>query len=215
MSRVPGAFATVQDRIIAPGKQLFADNKESLSKFVSKKTSTVDRQQLINEDENPSGRLDVDSSDLYSYEGTTSSIAVHRNKVLNQFDKCACCRCAKRWQLAILANIGFIVVFGIRCNFGAAKNHMARNYTDPYGVKHEREFHWTRNELGVMESSFFYGYLITQIPGGFFAAKFAPNKLFGLAIGAASFFNLFLPMAFNSHSDMFVVVIQVAQGLAQ
>lgn len=43
-------------------------------------------------------------------------------------------------------------------------------------VLQEREFHWSRNELGVMESAFFYGYLITQIPGGFLAAKFAPNK---------------------------------------
>jgi hypothetical protein len=32
MSRLPAAFATMQDRVIAPGKQLFADNKESLSK---------------------------------------------------------------------------------------------------------------------------------------------------------------------------------------
>lgn len=27
-----------------------------------------------------------------------------------------------------------------------------------------------------MESSFFYGYLITQVPAGFFAAKFPANK---------------------------------------
>lgn len=39
-----------------------------------------------------------------------------------------------------------------------------------------REFNWTLTELGVMESSFFYGYLLTQIPAGFLAAKFAPNK---------------------------------------
>jgi ACS family sodium-dependent inorganic phosphate cotransporter-like MFS transporter 6/7/8 len=30
--------------------------------------------------------------------------------------------------------------------------------------------------LGVIESSFFYGYLITQIPAGFLAAKFPANK---------------------------------------
>ncbi|VDK28990.1 unnamed protein product [Anisakis simplex] len=91
-------------------------------------------------------------------------------------DQCSCCKCRKRWQLAILANIGFLIVFGIRCNFGAAKTHMARNYVDPWGREHMKEFNWTITELGVMESSFFYGYLVTQIPAGFLAAKFAPNK---------------------------------------
>uniref|UniRef100_A0A0M3IKK3 MFS domain-containing protein n=1 Tax=Ascaris lumbricoides TaxID=6252 RepID=A0A0M3IKK3_ASCLU len=108
-----------------------------------------------------------------------------------------------------------MIVFGIRCNFGAAKNHMARNYTDPWGRQHVREFNWTRTELGVMESSFFYGYLVTQIPAGFLAAKFAPNKLFGLAIGLASFFNILLPFAFRTKSDTLVAIIQIMQGLVQ
>ncbi|KJH40351.1 hypothetical protein DICVIV_13702 [Dictyocaulus viviparus] len=54
-------------------------------------------------------------------------------------DNAQCCNCRKRWQLAILANIGFMIVFGIRCNFGAAKNHMFKNYTDPWGRRHDRE----------------------------------------------------------------------------
>lgn len=51
-------------------------------------------------------------------------------------EQCSCCNCAKRWQLAILANFGFLIVFGIRCNFGAAKNHMAHDYVDPWGKQH-------------------------------------------------------------------------------
>ncbi|EFO20289.1 hypothetical protein LOAG_08196 [Loa loa] len=42
----------------------------------------------------------------------------------------------KRWQIAILANIGFVIVFGIRCNFGAAKGRMINNFTDPFGNNH-------------------------------------------------------------------------------
>jgi ACS family sodium-dependent inorganic phosphate cotransporter-like MFS transporter 6/7/8 len=70
-----------------------------------------------------------------------------------------------------------MIVFGVRCNFGAAKNYMGRDYVDPWGKRHHGEFNWTRAELGVMESSFFYGYLVTQIPAGFLAAKFPANKL--------------------------------------
>uniref|UniRef100_A0A915P999 Major facilitator superfamily (MFS) profile domain-containing protein n=1 Tax=Meloidogyne floridensis TaxID=298350 RepID=A0A915P999_9BILA len=121
-------------------------------------------------------------------------------------------------QLAILANLGFLIVFGIRCNFGAAKNHMSRDFYDPWGKKHKHSFNWTSAELGVMESSFFYGYLITQIPAGFLVKP--PNslqisKMFGLAIGGASFLNLLLPYSFHSHSDFMVAIVQISQGLVQ
>uniref|UniRef100_A0A915MWE0 Major facilitator superfamily (MFS) profile domain-containing protein n=1 Tax=Meloidogyne javanica TaxID=6303 RepID=A0A915MWE0_MELJA len=118
----------------------------------------------------------------------------------------------------ILANLGFLIVFGIRCNFGAAKNHMSRDFYDPWGKKHKHSFNWTSAELGVMESSFFYGYLITQIPAGFLVKP--PNslqisKMFGLAIGGASFLNLLLPYSFHSHSDFMVAIVQISQGLVQ
>ncbi|KAK6050696.1 transporter, major facilitator family protein, partial [Cooperia oncophora] len=77
------------------------------------------------------------------------------------------------------------------------------------------DFNWTRAELSVMESSFFYGYLITQIPAGFLAAKYPPNKLFGIAIGVASFLNILLPYGFKSKSDTLVAIIQILQGLVQ
>uniref|UniRef100_A0A183BYY3 MFS domain-containing protein n=1 Tax=Globodera pallida TaxID=36090 RepID=A0A183BYY3_GLOPA len=145
----------------------------------------------------------------------SEALHVHGNLMLRMAEQCRMCRCWKRWQLAILANIGFMIVFGIRCNFGAAKNHMSKDYIDPWGNKHRHSYNWTSAELGVMESSFFYGYLITQIPAGFLAAKFAANKMFGVAIGGASFLNILLPYAFRSRSDTMVALVQIAQGLVQ
>ncbi|PIO63340.1 hypothetical protein TELCIR_15059 [Teladorsagia circumcincta] len=141
--------------------------------------------------------------------------AVKPSAEIQMMENAQCCACRKRWQLAILANIGFMIVFGIRCNFGAAKNHMFKNYTDPWGRHHVHDFNWTRAELSVMESSFFYGYLVTQIPAGFLAAKYPPNKLFGIAIGVASFLNILLPYGFKSKSDTLVALIQILQGLVQ
>ncbi|WKX99475.1 hypothetical protein Q1695_014394 [Nippostrongylus brasiliensis] len=156
-----------------------------------------------------------EGTNVYAYDQTADGMQVHANKVLQMVENAQCCACRKRWQLAILANIGFMIVFGIRCNFGAAKNHMFKNYTDPWGHHHVHDFNWTRAELSVMESSFFYGYLVTQIPAGFLAAKYPPNKLFGIAIGVASFLNVLLPYGFRSKSDTLVAVIQILQGLVQ
>uniref|UniRef100_A0A915PS87 Major facilitator superfamily (MFS) profile domain-containing protein n=1 Tax=Setaria digitata TaxID=48799 RepID=A0A915PS87_9BILA len=162
-----------------------------------------------------SSEMGYELNEAMASKQSSVAMASASNKILDAVDQCSCCKCAKRWQLAILANFGFLIVFGIRCNFGAAKNHMARDYTDPWGKHHRREFNWTLTELGVMESSFFYGYLVTQIPAGFLAAKFAPNKLFGLAIGLASFFNILLPFAFNANNDTLIATIQILQGLVQ
>uniref|UniRef100_A0A0K0F7P0 Vesicular glutamate transporter (inferred by orthology to a D. melanogaster protein) n=1 Tax=Strongyloides venezuelensis TaxID=75913 RepID=A0A0K0F7P0_STRVS len=121
-----------------------------------------------------------------------------------------------RWQIAIMANIGFLIAFGIRCNFGAAKTRMITNFTDLNGVTHPKEFHWTASQLGLLESSFFYGYAASQIPGGLLAAKFAPNILFGLSVSIASLINIAIPIALYYHpsTDGVVVALQIAQGLS-
>ncbi|MCP9259616.1 Vesicular glutamate transporter 1 [Dirofilaria immitis] len=85
-----------------------------------------------------------------------------------------------------------------------------------FGAHSTQQFYWSPTELGFMESSFFYGYAITQIPGGMLAAKFAPNLLFGFSILIAAVLNLFLALALNAHpyTDFIVIAIQVCQGLS-
>ncbi|KAH7731375.1 EAT-4 protein [Aphelenchoides avenae] len=191
--QVPLTFGSVQSRFVEPSKQFFNNYSQPISRFFSKQEGYQDPQNgaaaalngssatnpfVNNHDQN--NHTDDRKPEIYELDGATldraAALEVNSNAILKASENLACCKCRKRWQLAILANIGFMIVFGIRCNFGAAKNHMFRDYTDPWGVKHNREFNWTRGEVGVMESSFFYGYLITQIPAGFLAAKFAANK---------------------------------------
>ena len=43
-----------------------------------------------------------------------------------------------RWQISLLAHVGFAIAFGIRSNFGVAKNRMTSNFTDAYGYIHVR-----------------------------------------------------------------------------
>ncbi|VDN27322.1 unnamed protein product [Gongylonema pulchrum] len=114
------------------------------------------------------------------------NLAEKTKKLANyKFDVCFLKK--KRWQIALLANIGFIIAFGIRCNFGAAKGRMINNFTDPFGNNHTQKFYWSPTELGVMESAFFYGYAITQIPGALTA---------------------------HPYTDFVVIAIQICQGLS-
>lgn len=38
------------------------------------------------------------------------------------------------------------------------------------------EFDWSPETIGVVDSSFFWGYLVTQIPGGFLATRYPANR---------------------------------------
>ena len=40
----------------------------------------------------------------------------------------------------------------------------------------EPEFQWTPETIGLVDSSFFWGYIITQVPGGFAAGRYPANK---------------------------------------
>lgn len=38
------------------------------------------------------------------------------------------------------------------------------------------QFDWDPETVGMIHGSFFWGYIVTQIPGGFICQKFAANR---------------------------------------
>ncbi|XP_046439302.1 vesicular glutamate transporter 1-like [Daphnia pulex] len=123
---------------------------------------------------------------------------------------CPCCSMTKRYTVAFLASIGFLISFGIRCNLGVAIVQMTANNTETG----EPEFDWTKRTIGLVDSSFFWGYLITQVPGGFLASKYAANKVFGSAIVVSACLNMLLPGAAKLHPVVFTLV-RILQGLVE
>ncbi|CAF1005875.1 unnamed protein product [Rotaria sordida] len=124
-----------------------------------------------------------------------------------------------RYQTAFLSSLGFLISFGIRCNMGVSVVAMTHNETEklPNGtIKLIKlaQFDWTPGIIGIVDSSFFWGYLITQVPGGYLAAKFPANHVFGFALGISSFLNLFIPFAAKIHYGV-VMILRILQGLVE
>ncbi|XP_014749356.1 PREDICTED: vesicular glutamate transporter 1 [Sturnus vulgaris] len=73
--------------------------------------------------------------------------------------------------------------------------------TGPYGINalQHAQFNWDPETVGMIHGSFFWGYIVTQIPGGFIAQKFAANRVFGLAIVSTSVLNMLIPSAARTH----------------
>lgn len=130
---------------------------------------------------------------------------------------CRCDFCARRYQLAVLSSLGFLISFGIRCNMGVAIVKMTKNETtddNGDGLLSPPEFTWTPETIGVVDSSFFWGYIITQVPGGYVASRLPATRIFGLAIGISAFLNLFIPGAAQVHYGL-VMAVRILQGLVE
>ncbi|XP_066601443.1 vesicular glutamate transporter 1 [Prorops nasuta] len=122
------------------------------------------------------------------------------------------CPClSKRYTVAVLACLGFVISFGMRCNMGMAKVLLQSNATKP---GNSMKFNWTVGVESMLDSSFFWGYLLTQVPGGFLASLYPANRIFGSAIVISSFLNLLVPGALKVHFTMDMCV-QVLKGLVE
>uniref|UniRef100_A0A673YAT8 Vesicular glutamate transporter 1 n=1 Tax=Salmo trutta TaxID=8032 RepID=A0A673YAT8_SALTR len=130
---------------------------------------------------------------------------------------CTCFGLPRRYIIAILSGLGFCISFGIRCNLGVAIVSMVNNQTIYKGDKPilvKAQFNWEPETVGMIHGSFFWGYIVTQIPGGFICQKFAANRVFGFAIVATSCLNMLIPSAARTHIAC-VILVRICQGLVE
>lgn len=70
-----------------------------------------------------------------------------------------------------------------------------------------------RGTISAIESAIFWGYFVTQIPGGLIAAAYPANKLFGAAIGSSCILNFFVPALYDNPTGL--IIVKVLQGLVE
>ncbi|XP_064652399.1 sialin-like [Lineus longissimus] len=140
-----------------------------------------------------------------------------------------------RYVLAWWAFCGFFVVYSLRVNLSVAMVAMV-NQTDtsdtnktgnnseaecsyPISSNSSRqdkpgEFNWSSTTTGVILGSFFYGYIVTQVPGGWIAARFGGKWVFGLGVLCTAVLTLVTPLAARYSVGLFIAV-RVLEGLGE
>ncbi|CAB4053966.1 SLC17A5 [Lepeophtheirus salmonis] len=87
------------------------------------------------------------------------------------------------------------------------------NYEEKYfnvGPK----FDWSEEQKNLILGSFFYGYVLTQIPGGYLAEKYGGKWLFGLGTLSTAILTILTPLA-ASLGITALVVLRIIEGLAE
>lgn len=121
----------------------------------------------------------------------------------------------KRYIIVILAFFGFFNVYSLRVNLSVAIVAMTENRSiiDDNGKESfVRDFDWDSKQKGLILSSFFYGYILTQLLGGFIAAKIGGNHVFGIGIGTTALLTLITPLA-AKHSLEMLLAVRIIEGI--
>ncbi|GAB0100081.1 hypothetical protein DMENIID0001_160640 [Sergentomyia squamirostris] len=121
----------------------------------------------------------------------------------------------RRYHVVLLITIGLFNLLGLRICLSVAVVVMRQkvNVTSEDGsVVEQQEFDWDSKELGIILSSFYYGYIATQIIGGILATRFGGHLVFGIGVGATAALTLLLPIAAKTHLAL-LYTVRILQGV--
>ncbi|KAJ3608792.1 hypothetical protein NHX12_023322 [Muraenolepis orangiensis] len=125
--------------------------------------------------------------------------------------------CSARYNLAGMMFLGFAVVYGLRVNVSVAMLAMVNNTdspgpspnssaggacplpfqdnsSEPEADKGPR-YPWNLDTQGWLLGAFFFGYLFTQIPGGYLAGRYGATLYLGMGVLCTAALTLLTPLA--------------------
>uniref|UniRef100_A0A3P8RQ50 Sialin n=1 Tax=Amphiprion percula TaxID=161767 RepID=A0A3P8RQ50_AMPPE len=140
--------------------------------------------------------------------------------------------CSARYMLAFLSSFGFFVVYFLRVNLSVAMVDMLNTthqtspnhsgsvcppHTSSPPPKHNHTagvYNWDSETQGWILGSFFYGYILTQIPGGYLAGRFGPKWLMGFGVLGTAVFTLLTPTAADLGAS-YLIAVRVLEGIGE
>lgn len=79
----------------------------------------------------------------------------------------------------------------------------------------ESLYDWSEKTQGLILSSFYWGYVITHLPGGVLAEKFGGKYTLGLGILSTGVFTLLTPLVVYYGNWQWLVALRVLEGLGE
>ncbi|XP_041979293.1 putative inorganic phosphate cotransporter isoform X2 [Aricia agestis] len=104
--------------------------------------------------------------------------------------------------------LALVLAFSMRVNMSLAIVAMTDTFSD-------NSFEWSIQTQSVVLSSFFWGYVILQIPGGELAARYGGMILITISIAVNSAVTLIIPVAAYYGGWKLLCACRVVQGLSQ
>ncbi|XP_073974944.1 putative inorganic phosphate cotransporter [Rhodnius prolixus] len=145
-------------------------------------------------------------------------------KVLN-----CCFFIPHRIYVCIIAFLGLTICYIMRFSFSMAMTEMVQAppipedpnacpYQPGHGknvTKKKLEFQWTEYQQGITHSSFFWGYALTQVPGGMLAERIGAKPVLTIFVGLTSIGCALTPIITRTFDFIGLILLRITIGLAQ
>lgn len=115
-----------------------------------------------------------------------------------------------RHAMALIMFLATTVSYATRVSMSVGIVAMTSNNSYGYPV-----FVWSRGTQDLVLSSFFWGYIILQVPAGYIAGRFGGKYLMLVSMGVTGIVNLLLPMAAVKGDYMAVCACRIIMGVSQ
>ncbi|XP_071455154.1 putative inorganic phosphate cotransporter [Hetaerina americana] len=125
--------------------------------------------------------------------------------------KC-CSWFGQRHVITIFSFLSITIGYSQRVNLSIAIVAMTNRNTTL--ESDSQYFDWDGDQRSTILSSFFWGYVITQIPSGQLSERFGPKLVLAVGMGLCSLFTLLSPLAANGGLE-WLCACRVIQGLGQ
>lgn len=76
-------------------------------------------------------------------------------------------------------------------------------------------FDWDEATQGIILGSFYYGYVLTHIPGGMLAERYGGKWLLGLGLLSTALCTLLTPVVVKAGGAWALIVLRVVEGLGE
>ncbi|XP_018336581.1 sialin isoform X2 [Agrilus planipennis] len=123
----------------------------------------------------------------------------------------------RRYIISLLGFLGFLNIYTMRVTLSIAIVAMTENKTvtlENGTITHVQEFSWNNRQTGLLLSSFFYGYITTQILGGFLAERFGGRKFYGLGILCTAILTLLSPICAKQGFTA-LLIVRIVEGVLE
>ncbi|XP_021800806.1 ascorbate transporter, chloroplastic [Prunus avium] len=179
-------------------KNYLSSNHSFSSCILSRKLDKVNRTcAYYKSEDNDITKPEVDS--LSSIEGSSEAVLADGNglKVSSWWEQFP-----KRWVIVLLCFTAFLLCNMDRVNMSIAILPMSQ------------EFNWDSATVGLIQSSFFWGYLLTQILGGIWADKIGGKRVLGFGVIWWSVATILTPIAAKI-SLPFLLIMRAFMGIGE
>lgn len=76
-------------------------------------------------------------------------------------------------------------------------------------------YNWDEETQGIILSAFYYGYIVTHLPGGMLAERFGGKYSLGFGVLSTAVFTLFTPWAVSLGGATGLIIVRVLEGLGE